>query len=79
MLCTSSPLLKVKAIVLLLIIIRVLFCCHCSKLTQHNEHRVVVMEHMSPALPAFTGLLSEHMNNPVSVCVRTVCISTKLV
>ena len=38
---------------------------HYSKLTQHNDHRSVVMEHLSSALPAFVGLLVDHMTNPV--------------
>ena len=39
--------------------------CHYSKLTQHNDHRSVVMQHLISALPAFVGLLTEHMTNPV--------------
>ena len=45
----------------------VVMCVYCyySKLTQHSDHRSVVMQHLSSALPAFVGLLMEHMSNPV--------------
>ena len=39
--------------------------CHYSKLTQHSDHRSVVMQHLSSALPAFVGLLMDHMSNRV--------------
>ena len=38
---------------------------HYSKLTQHNDHRSIVMQHLDSALPAFVGLLADHMTNPV--------------
>lgn len=47
------------------------FCRLLSKLTQHSDHRSVVMQHLSSALPAFVGLLMEHMSNPdivVRIC-----------
>ena len=42
-----------------------IFDLSLRKLTQHNDHRSIVMQHFNSALPAFVGLLMEHMTNPV--------------